>query len=394
MEASSTTEPATDGVESVSDETAAKTTSPKRKGPSRLAKLAVLAGTLLVCWALIEIFVLFLFGEQPKFPRHVVKAPWGLRYNDPGTHYRHKSADVTTYFRINGQGMRADREYAYAKPAGTKRIVSLGDSMTIGYEVDVEQTFSSIVEARLKNAGMRVEVLNTGVSGFSNAEEQLYLERELIKYAPDLVLVQFASNDFDDNIRSNLFRLDGERLLPKNAEYIPAGGIGNFLNESWLFNLLSERSNAFVWAKEKATLALKQEAVERNFAQVAPVASAGSPPSEIDYSVRLTVAILDRMYDFLKQRNIVLVIQSIPDLGPGKQKGVLFEQGDLIERFPLDHFDTKRPGIHLLAAKDWLQSERDKLLYYRHSHWHWTPYSHKLAGEHIAELIVREKLLQ
>src|SRR5687768_812852 len=129
MEASSTTEPATDGVESVSDETAAKTTSPKRKGPSRLAKLAVLAGTLLVCWALIEIFVLFLFGEQPKFPRHVVKAPWGLRYNDPGTHYRHKSADVTTYFRINGQGMRADREYAYAKPAGTKRIVSLGDSM-------------------------------------------------------------------------------------------------------------------------------------------------------------------------------------------------------------------------------------------------------------------------
>ena len=71
-------------------------------------------------------------GEQPKFPWHVVEAEWGLRYNEPEARYRHKSADVNIRFRINAQGMRADHDYSYSKPEGVKRIVSLGDSFTIG----------------------------------------------------------------------------------------------------------------------------------------------------------------------------------------------------------------------------------------------------------------------
>jgi hypothetical protein len=145
----------------------------------------------------------------------VVEAPWGLRYNDPGSKYRHKSADGTWWFRINRQGMRDNRDFSYKKPDGVKRIISLGDSFTIGYQVDVDQTFSAVLERELQKAGHDVEVLNAGVSGFSNAEEALYLERELLKYDPDLVVLSFYSNDLTDNVRTGLFRLKDGNLHPR-----------------------------------------------------------------------------------------------------------------------------------------------------------------------------------
>lgn len=97
--------------------------------------------------------------------------------------------------------MRADRDYSYTKRPGVQRILSLGDSFTIGFEVDYDQTFSRVMEDELNAAGRRIEVLNAGVSGFGNAEECLYLERELMKYQPDLVIVSFYANDLDDNVR-------------------------------------------------------------------------------------------------------------------------------------------------------------------------------------------------
>ena len=83
----------------------------------------------LTAFVLVEALVLLFYGEEPKFPRHVVEAPWGLRYNDPGSDYRHNSADGTWQFRINQQGMRDDRDFSYDKPPGVKRIISLGDLM-------------------------------------------------------------------------------------------------------------------------------------------------------------------------------------------------------------------------------------------------------------------------
>ena len=66
-------------------------------------------------------------------------------------------------------------------------------------------------------------MLNAGVSGFSSAEECLYLERELMKYRPDLVIVSFCPNDLDDNVRTGLFKLEGDQLVEGRETYVPAG---------------------------------------------------------------------------------------------------------------------------------------------------------------------------
>ncbi len=372
-----------------------------------LANLLTLGVALLVSGLLAEATVLLVHGEQPKFPRHVVAALWGLRYNEPNAEYRHKSADMTTTFRINAQGMRDDRDFAYAKPLGVKRIVSLGDSFTIGYEVDVDRTFSSVLERELRAAGHRVEVLNAGVSGFSNAEELLYLERELIRYAPDLVLVSFYGNDFVDNVRTGLFALEGDELVALSHDYVPAGRLGNFLNTNWVFNFLSERSNAFVFVKEEATKALKRAIVEqglRRIDEAAAKAEAGGgaaaepepeAAAEADYESRLAVAILERMYAFCRERGIPLVIQSIPDLLPPATPGAPPEQWDLVELFPAEAFDFDRPGVAFAPARDWLEAQRDgRLLYWMRSHRHWTPLSHEISGRGLARLVLRERLLE
>lgn len=356
--------------------------------------LAVFLGCLFAGVAA-EILVLALLGEQPKFPRRVVGAPWGLRYNQPRAKYRHKSADVNVRFQINAQGMRGSRDYPYSKPENTQRILSLGDSFTIGYEVAFENCFSSIVERTLNEHGVEVEVLNAGVSGFSNAEELLYLERELLKYDPDLVLVSFYSNDLKDNIRTGLFRVEDEQLVEKKERYVPAGGLGDFLNTNLIFNVLSERSNAFVFAKERLTILRRRGIVRRNLEREFQSPEKTNTAAEANATVKadthkqeLAAAIFERMYQLLRDKQIPLVVHCIPSRAG-------YPHDRLEDRFPYERFDFDRPGLHHFAAADVLRPIFGKQqLYWNRSHKHWTPLSHRLAGEGLANLIMEAKLLE
>lgn len=371
----------------------------RMKKPSVWALMALALGCL-TAFVLVETLVLLFYGEQPKFPRHVVEAPWGLRYNDPGSKYRHKSADGTWWFRINRQGMRDDRDFSYKKPNGVRRIISLGDSYTIGYEVDVEQTFSAVLERELRKAGHEVEVLNAGVSGFSNAEQALYLERELLKYDPDLVVLSFYVNDLTDNVRTGLFRMKDGNLQEAAETYIPAGRVGNFLNSSWFFNLLSERSSAFVFTKERATQILKAEMVRANQqilredqqAETArarvedpPGTLSQLPKQQSDPKRELADAIFERIYEQLRQRRIPFIIQSIP---------TRTEEG-LVDSFLAVEFDLEQPGLYFVSMRDHLAPfvGREQL-YWDRSHNHWTPFSHDQSGRALANLIVEEQLLE
>lgn len=367
------------------------------KSASSLMKrlIALLLSIVFAC-LLIEVAVVVCFGKQPKFPRRVTEAPWQLRYNEPGAEYRHKSYDVDVHFRINKQGMRSDRDFTYEKPNDVKRIVSLGDSFTVGYEVSLEECFSSVLERELNKAGVRTEVLNAGVSGYSTAEECAYLERELIKYAPDLVVVSFYTNDLVDNVRANLFRLEAGELVDANHRYVPGGTIGAYLNRSALFNWLSGNSNAFALVKEKATLLVKGELVRRNEDNIErAVARQHDANQEADRESseqergqqRLAAAIYDRIYRFLLKRKIPLVIHSIPS-------EVYPERIQLIDTFPTAHVDLDQPGLVYVSAAEVLESYVGKrALYWQRSHFHWTPFSHERAGEALAQRIIENGLL-
>ena len=80
----------------------------------------------------------------------------------------------------NRRGFRNYVDFEYEKRANTISVLSLGDSHTQGSEVRQDYTFSSIVEPYLLRENYRAEVLNTGVSGFSIAEELIFLENKTL----------------------------------------------------------------------------------------------------------------------------------------------------------------------------------------------------------------------
>ena len=123
--------------------------------------------------------------RRPRTPMHVLcDCPYlyGLNPRRPG---------------ISAQGLR-DRVFAIPKPAGTYRVLVLGDSIAYGVGVEPTETFAKLLERRLDRAGRRVEVINTGVLGYTAYNELEYYRARGRDFQPDVVVVAFCMNDVVD----------------------------------------------------------------------------------------------------------------------------------------------------------------------------------------------------
>jgi hypothetical protein len=108
----------------------------------------------------------------------------------PGSHYEWQNIPVD----INSHGLR-NEETTYEKPAGTFRILNLGDSIAMGWGVRLEETYGKQVEVMLNKQaepGVRYEVINTGVPGWGVDSELAFLKTEGIRYDPDMVLLDLT----------------------------------------------------------------------------------------------------------------------------------------------------------------------------------------------------------
>jgi hypothetical protein len=95
---------------------------------------------------------------------------------------------------INSDGLR-DREISVARTPGTTRIMMLGDSLTFGWGVPAENTYSKRLETKLREAGHSVEVINTGVGNYNTSMEVEYFLTRGAKYRPDIVVLNYFIND-------------------------------------------------------------------------------------------------------------------------------------------------------------------------------------------------------
>jgi lysophospholipase L1-like esterase len=97
---------------------------------------------------------------------------------------------------INAKGLRGP-ELDYEKPAGVRRILYLGDSVTFGFKLASHaQTFPYLAEPILERGiGGEIETINAGVGGYSPWQQRRFLETEGIRYDPDLVVLCFVLND-------------------------------------------------------------------------------------------------------------------------------------------------------------------------------------------------------
>ncbi len=97
---------------------------------------------------------------------------------------------------INQAGFR-DHDYTVKKPDDIFRIVLLGDSLTFGLGINLEDSVAKVLERLLNQHGRKYEVLNGGLPDSSGYLQYLFFKRTLAKYHPDIVLWFYSPKDFN-----------------------------------------------------------------------------------------------------------------------------------------------------------------------------------------------------
>jgi lysophospholipase L1-like esterase len=100
--------------------------------------------------------------------------------------------------KINSVGLRDD-EYNLLKPPGTRRILLLGDSVTVGFEVDKKHVIDTRLESLLASEG-QFEVINGGVRGYGTDQSYLFLKETGLQFLPDIIIYIFVNNDTMGNV--------------------------------------------------------------------------------------------------------------------------------------------------------------------------------------------------
>ena len=140
-------------------------------------------------------------GEMWKYARQVKRVSISAEIaheHTPGASGTFMGVPVS----INSMGLR-DREFSLQKPAGTVRVLMLGDSLTFGWGVKIADTPSKLLEAMLnRNAGdKKYEVINAGVGNYNTLMEVAYfLERGRL-LDPDVVVLNYFINDAEPTPR-------------------------------------------------------------------------------------------------------------------------------------------------------------------------------------------------
>ena len=97
-------------------------------------------------------------------------------------------------FETNSQGLR-DREFSFERTPGVLRIMMLGDSLTVGWGVNAEATFSKRLESLLNGNGTHAEVINAGAGNWNTIQEVQYFLTKGYKYRPDIIVLNYFLND-------------------------------------------------------------------------------------------------------------------------------------------------------------------------------------------------------
>jgi len=191
----------------------------------RLAQNLILSlFSILVCAALVEAFFRVL-DRAPEEPSPEATGPTAEHYRFNGYHPllgydglpsargRFHGRTVTH----NSLGNRGP-EAAFAKPAGVRRVVVMGDSQAWGYGVGDDETIPAQLARLLEQGGgARWEVLNLGVGGYGTDQAFLKYLVQGARYSPDVVVLTVFKNDPVENAHTVYWGVEKPRFYVEDG---------------------------------------------------------------------------------------------------------------------------------------------------------------------------------
>jgi lysophospholipase L1-like esterase len=122
------------------------------------------------------------------------------RSDDPALAFDHvpsRSALLQSVtIRLNQYGLRGGP--VEPLPAGGRRILFLGGSITLGWGVPEEKTVTARLEEKLRAAGGSVQVLNGGIGNYNSERYVSRFFKELTPLQPTDILIHYFLRDAED----------------------------------------------------------------------------------------------------------------------------------------------------------------------------------------------------
>ncbi|WP_395652497.1 hypothetical protein [Brevundimonas sp.] len=337
----------------------------RRWGLRALYALGLLIYTVLFAEAFIRLVV-----HQPILPRYVTGTAWGVRGNIPDARFMQRTSEVSASFHFNSQGMRDDRTFPLVAPADRCRVALFGDSYFVGFELNLPDTYAYRLEQSLKARGYRVEVLNFAVSGFGTAEHNVTYEGYAKKFSPDVVIYEWHVTDFDDNVRSGLYKLENGRLERANKTYLPSIGLQDRLMKSSIYRFIADHSELYGFLRENAARYAKrilraQSGNEADEANNSAALSAAVYAPASPYAISLSEALLEEAKGATTRDQSGFYVIEIPR--PLSRTKVVTSINQMDADF-LGTLNLIQPAPLLMA-----NGHEDKKLYFEHGAQHLTP---------------------
>lgn len=115
------------------------------------------------------------------------------------------------YFQTNSQRFRNKKDFETKIPPMMSRWICCGDSFTLGYGVDNDNTWC----AQLSSMAPNIETVNMGQGGYGIDQSYLWFMRDGTKLQYDLLIFAFITSDLSRAISSK-FRNYSKPLLTEN----------------------------------------------------------------------------------------------------------------------------------------------------------------------------------
>jgi acyl-CoA thioesterase-1 len=74
-------------------------------------------------------------------------------------------------------------------------VVVFGDSLSAGYGIDVDQSWTALLQSRLDAQGYEHRVINASISGETTEGGKTRISAALDNFSPDLVILELGGND-------------------------------------------------------------------------------------------------------------------------------------------------------------------------------------------------------
>jgi hypothetical protein len=353
--------------------------------------IGVLCGLLVAC-AIAEVAVRLIKPQEVGPVRFACNPELG-EIPVPGQHgIRHFPGVFTFAYHNNSLGWRGSREYPEAKTT-LYRVLMLGDSFTYGIGVNDDQTFAALVEKELRAEHLSVEVLNAGCPGKGTDYELKLFQTVGRQFHPDLTVLCFFGNDFQDNERGEYYNIGRHGKIQVKPLECNRSLIKTVLDHLPGYNWLISWSQAANLVKQAGVELLVNRAA-RNGSDVANGLVVAYKRTANGYATpankKLTQIYVEQLNAAAKGAGGALMMFYVPisqEVRQYRQSRTISSDERAIQRIAADN------GMVLWSLTPLLAHSGQPIdrLYYKEGHW--TAAAHALAASYMSRLIQR-RLLQ